>query len=1579
MAAVERRTERAEALRSQVKQEEHVWDTGQREQVLGASSKRALLQHGCPMTVSMHPPFVVSNLLAVGASFTVRSKDPRSTVVRTSRIERGERCPVHCLDPSRALVLSLEVDGADAGALNLPALAERRGSHHGTPLRLRAYAQVARTRVRLRLARPPCSRRAAAAFPHPPPRPLPPRPGFHASSSVTLKPVLKLGRRSRYLPQTLQTMRHIGKLLPELSERAPKVKMLDRKRRPLNVHLDTWEGDASTFHIAAFTTYWLVNKSSLPLAFRRMVPTFGGGQFRPETQASDDYDGLDAFDDDEPLLLGSAERGSCRAPPQAFPSEPTEYNPLEVTSGPLMISYTRPNWEWPFNNASVKVSGETGWSSTFKLDQPASLAIESRSHQGSYDLGIDCKFAPEPFHRTRLVFICSRFVLANETSTPLQYKQVGMHQSTAQTVYPNGEVIFHWPNRKFKRQLQVRLNAAGDGSVWSTPFGVNEAGENFVVKVRRPARDNWEHLHVAVQLVEPVVFVSFSEGKKEHAPVMVDNQLREAVTLNQKGVDNRDAVRPGEVLPYVWDLPLERRLVLVATFGAIAAVPKSGVRRELVIDGKSNSEFELKLPPTTTAEGVGVRDTLPARSVVVRVEAVDCQRCIVTFREAMHRSSQLFGSMARRGSLIARSLTGASLRTSISPGISPGGSPARQRGPLRSSVASGVQMQAPRFRAPDGGFVGRLATGATCVPTALNSVDAASDSEDRRKVLAIVSPRGVGFLPTVERAGSEDRRCGARGEAAAVDKASLRVVQSMKVPSYCRSRCSSESDVAAVDENLLFSPRAPVGTPRALPAPDAADGSWSPGRVIGGGRKRRSSEAKQTPLMRRLEVLAEESTRIASPREVPRVSTDEPLPTLPPSPPRVAASRGDPRSAPIRHSMYALGSTAARRGKQDEMDFLALLQGELPARSTPRRAGVCGHEYLWADEPPARRSVSVEFACESIELSIIDEQPMELLYVTISDLKLSMSEGTNDSDRPDGTVSVASLRYEQRVEIEVHRLQVDNQRYNTAYPVTVSTYGRDGVPWLHVRAVRDVSFERRSFVYLPLLQVHIEPMSVMVDEESVRAFLGFVGVFGVDGTERRERARSAAQQPSTLFEHTMLVPISPNRELGGHRPTVWSKIFVEHVRVSSISLRATLKRSPDRAEHLSVNPLLALFNSLTTTLINIDDAPVHFRPLHRAHFFVTPAELGRSLVAHYRSALWRVVLAVASSLDAFGKPYESVTDLQEGFRAFLIAPFFVLFSRPSRFLLAVLRGAVELIKALVRVPLNAVSKILLAWAKGLALLALDADFSQERLQDVEFRRAAHVLQGLRQGTHRLLSSLSSAVFGFYRQAFQGLTRNGIRGSLAGLARAPVGAIVKPAVGVLDLAAKVLEGVKNMVVVLPTAQQRVRPPRIFHVDRVLRPFQKEEAQAQSMLAHCRTGLDARNEQEFYVDHFSVSWTRRDRTPGRPKLLLITSQVAPATPPLSRPCAAAACPPTARRPGRAAAPMSWLPPRHAARRLRRRGETASDLGDKRRAHREGRAQGRVPHPVDVGEGRPRNAHLLVQHGHGASALLQRRGRP
>ena len=331
---------------------------------LGLPLERELWANGRPAMIAFHAPFTLQNLLAKDTHFSIRSKAAEQrNFVYSDRLERGSKISLHCLNPSRSVVLSFEVDG------------------------------------------------------------------FNASSKVTLKSTYRGGRAdARGLQQTLQKLQSLGRYVPEIgsftTQAQAKVIMTDRAHRPLNVHLDTWEGIGGTFNIAAFTTYWLVNKSALPLAFRRMVPTLSGalgGRLRPETAmhdgagasgVDDDGDSFALLGDPEAATGGSGAMHRAQPPPGsgAFVA-PLPYDPTEVTAGPLMISYTRPSYQWPFNHAALRIAGDSSWSAPFQLDKPAAMSIASRVGQGSYELGIECRFAPAPFHRTRLVFICCRLVL----------------------------------------------------------------------------------------------------------------------------------------------------------------------------------------------------------------------------------------------------------------------------------------------------------------------------------------------------------------------------------------------------------------------------------------------------------------------------------------------------------------------------------------------------------------------------------------------------------------------------------------------------------------------------------------------------------------------------------------------------------------------------------------------------------------------------------------------------------------------------------------------------------------------------------------------------------------------------------------------------------------------------------------------------------------------------------------------------------------------------------------------------------------------------------------------------------------
>ena len=64
-------------------------------------------------------------------------------------------------------------------------------------------------------------------------------------------------------------------------------------------------------------------------------------------------------------------------------------------------------------------------------------------------------------------------------------------------------------------------------------------------------------------------------------------------------------------------------------------------------------------------------------------------------------------------------------------------------------------------------------------------------------------------------------------------------------------------------------------------------------------------------------------------------------------------------------------------------------------------------------------------------------------------------------------------------------LQIDNQRYNTAYPVTLwqNANSAPEMSFFSFQMERDISFNR-SFAYMKMVKVTLAPFSLRLDEES---------------------------------------------------------------------------------------------------------------------------------------------------------------------------------------------------------------------------------------------------------------------------------------------------------------------------------------------------------------------------------------------------------------------------------------------------------------------------------------------------------------
>lgn len=111
------------------------------------------------------------------------------------------------------------------------------------------------------------------------------------------------------------------------------------------------------------------------------------------------------------------------------------------------------------------------------------------------------------------------------------------------------------------------------------------------------------------------------------------------------------------------------------------------------------------------------------------------------------------------------------------------------------------------------------------------------------------------------------------------------------------------------------------------------------------------------------------------------------------------------------------------------------------------------------------------------------------------------------------------------------------------------------------------------------------------------------------------------------------------------------------------------------------------------------------------------------------------------------------------------------------------------------------------------MLTMDDDYIASRDRQMH-GRPAHAGEGLYMGVQGLGKGLFDGVTGLVTQPVKGAQEEGALGFAKGVGKGLVGVVLKPTVGVVDLATKTTEGIRNTTTYFDEKSYRVRPPRFI---------------------------------------------------------------------------------------------------------------------------------------------------------------------
>eukprot|EP00742_Colponemidia_sp_Colp-10_P011678 GILJ01013009.1.p1 GENE.GILJ01013009.1~~GILJ01013009.1.p1 ORF type:complete len:1942 (-),score=279.50 GILJ01013009.1:31-5289(-) len=435
--------------------------------------------------------------------------------------------------------------------------------------------------------------------------------------------------------------------------------------------------------------------------------------------------------------------------------------------------------------------------------------------------------------------------------------------------------------------------------------------------------------------------------------------------------------------------------------------------------------------------------------------------------------------------------------------------------------------------------------------------------------------------------------------------------------------------------------------------------------------------------------------------------------------------------------------------------------------------------------------LSLKMNLQGIGISIINNLPMELVYISLS--KISATFSMTESEK--------------QLNLLCGELEIDNQLPSTPFPVLLHANKDQPFLQLTVTSLRpgeEVDLFRDFSVLLQAMDLNIDGALVWL----LYAFI----------TDAVKAVSSAVSKigPSAV-ESTNLLTDEPTLR----------KIYFELFHIGPIRLNVSFASMPGFLELDAAplsGPLRMMLNVLGVAFANVENAPLRLNELYLEHPFSTQQVLVDQVVRHYAMQIMAQAYRLMGSADLLGNPINLVAHLGTGMKDFFYEPALGLITSPTHFGFGVFKGTSSLVRHTLYAGFNASTKISGAITKSLAALSMD---DRER----QLARMGYNIG--------FFQSFLSGITGLVVSPIRGLEKEGVRGLGKGLVHGVVGVVAKPVVGVLNVLTLTSRALRDTVE-MKGRLRRVRPPRFLEQDGLVTPFSFEKSLGHELLARVERG-------------------------------------------------------------------------------------------------------------------------------------------
>ncbi|KAK3093140.1 hypothetical protein FSP39_011676 [Pinctada imbricata] len=437
---------------------------------------------------------------------------------------------------------------------------------------------------------------------------------------------------------------------------------------------------------------------------------------------------------------------------------------------------------------------------------------------------------------------------------------------------------------------------------------------------------------------------------------------------------------------------------------------------------------------------------------------------------------------------------------------------------------------------------------------------------------------------------------------------------------------------------------------------------------------------------------------------------------------------------------------------------------------------------------------------------------------------------------------------------KINRLQLDSQQSGSVFTTVLApmplpkSVASESVPKPFTEAsIMLRKHEHSNMMQFKYFKVLIQEMTLKVDQ----GFLNnVIDLFTPKGEVSREQEVEQMNEDVKKIHTPLLeeVGLSLKEE---------QKNFYDYLHFSPIKIHLSFSLQggggDGKPTQIHANVLNVFLQSVGVVLTDVQDVVFKLGFFQREHSFYNQSQLNGEIGRHYASQAIKQVYVLVLGLDVLGNPFGLLRGLGEGVEDLFYEPYQGAIQGPEEFAEGLALGVRSLLGHAVGGAAGAVSRITGTIGKGLAVLTLDDSYQKKRREAMN-KRPANVREGFARGGKGLVMGVFDGVTGIVRKPVEGAKEEGAKGFFKGIGKGLVGVVTRPTSGVIDFASSSFEGIKRIADVTEEVR-RLRPPRRFHNDRILRPYNPQEAEGYAVLQETEKGKYA--ESDEYTGHIVLS--------------------------------------------------------------------------------------------------------------------------